>query len=111
MPHLVITRKNRNHFRIRFASSSSFRVPQQHYVKAEKDAGAERRQIALIVAYLEVADEKQAHPADAEDDRDQIFQVKFFADEKRSKYKDINRSGILEKYRVGGGCVFCGPDE
>jgi len=84
---------------------------EQHDVEAEKYARAESRDIALVIADRQVADEEQAHSRNAEDDGRKIPQVKFLANHERREYQYIYWGSVLEKDRVCRGRVLGSPDK
>lgn len=86
-------------------------MTQEHYVKSESDARTQCRDVTLIIADIEIADKEKTHSANTENDRDEITQVKLFADDEGCKDQNVDRGRVLEKYSVGGGRVLGGPHE
>src|SRR5206468_4783491 len=77
------------------------RVLQKQYIQPQKDAAAEGGEVALIVGDLELSDKEKAHSSNAENDRGEVAEVEFFADNERPEQQNVDRRRVLQKDRVG----------
>jgi hypothetical protein len=86
-------------------------MSQQHYVKAEKNTRSECREVSPVIVEIELSDKEKAHPGDAKNYRCEVAPMKLLTNDERPENKDIDRSSILKKDRVGGGGMLCGPNK
>ncbi len=88
------------------------RMAQKDEIQTEENARGERGDVAQkdirreFIGIVLRFEKKQAHPGKTDQNRDQIRVAEFFLEDKRRKNQDIDRRGVLQKDRVGGGRRF-----